>query len=694
MDEINIDGFLSECPTLFCCNVLHDQLLQVTPTSVRLVDCSSLQLLTHWDPPLGSSITVAHASPTQVLVALGGGVLVLLEVGQEKGTITQTATTTLEHEISCLHLNLVGADPLRASHVALGMWTDITVRVLELPSLRELSRDVLGVDILPRSVLFSRFASSTYLFCGLGDGTLFTYILDPDTSSLTDKKKSHMGTQPITLSNFQSNQVDYAFVACDRPAVIYLHRGKLLFSNVNLGQINQMAAFNPEAFQGCLAFANEENLLIGTIDQVQKLHIRKIPLQEQPRRIAHQASSQTYLASTIAYADSELDADASMDSPASNETSFLRLFDEQSFEVLDAIELPAFEQVCSLISAPAGAAGQHVYIVGTALAYPNEEEPDKGRILVLQVVQGKLSQVAEQPTKGAVYSLCTLGSYLVASINSRVQMYQWVESSVAEELTTYTLVPHAHVVANIVALYLKSYGDYIIVGDMMKSISVLAYKPVTKTLEEVARDYNPQWTTAVHHLEDRVFYGAEHTGNLFALTRNSKGVTEEERSRLQVTGMFHVGDQINVFRSGSLVMDLLTGSEAKGEVKEDSKAELDAMDVGQPSVWSAIQPQVLFGTVHGVLGVVAPLAASQHRFLSALQSQLQQVIHGVGGFKHQQWRMFVNERKSEECLNVIDGDLIECCSDLPPNTQQQIASALGLSVDEMMKRVDDLTRIH
>jgi len=37
-----------------------------------------------------------------------------------------------------------------------------------------------------------------------------------------------------------------------------------------------------------LALANNSTLLIGTIDEIQKLHIRTVPLHESPRRIAYQ----------------------------------------------------------------------------------------------------------------------------------------------------------------------------------------------------------------------------------------------------------------------------------------------------------------------------------------------------------------------------------------------------------------------
>ena len=36
-----------------------------------------------------------------------------------------------------------------------------------------------------------------------------------------------------------------------------------------------------------LAIASDDNLIVGSVDEIRKLHIRTFPLREQPRRIAH-----------------------------------------------------------------------------------------------------------------------------------------------------------------------------------------------------------------------------------------------------------------------------------------------------------------------------------------------------------------------------------------------------------------------
>lgn len=63
-----------------------------------------------------------------------------------------------------------------------------------------------------------------------------------------------------------------------------------------------MASFHSASFPGSLAIAKEASLAIGTIDEIQKLHMRTVPLREQPRRIAHQEASKSFAVLTLARA--------------------------------------------------------------------------------------------------------------------------------------------------------------------------------------------------------------------------------------------------------------------------------------------------------------------------------------------------------------------------------------------------------
>ncbi|KAJ1492464.1 Cleavage/polyadenylation specificity factor, A subunit, partial [Baffinella frigidus] len=84
-------------------------------------------------------------------------------------------------------------------------------------------------------------------------------------------------------------------------------------------------------------------------------------------------------------------------------------------------------------------------------------------------------------------------------------------------------------------------------------------------------------------------------------------------------------------------------------------------------------PTLIFGTVNGVIGVIAALPPSEFAFMLKVQVALNQVVKGVGGLKHEDWRSFQNERVplGRESKGFIDGDLIESFLDLRRDTMEQ-----------------------
>lgn len=654
LEETEIEGFDSQVQTLFCQDAVHNQLLQVTANSVRLVSSTSRDLRHEWKAPSGFSVNVATANTTQVLLATGGGHLVYLEIGD--GILTEKKHAKLEFEVSCLDINPIGDSSTYSQLAAVGMWTDVSVRIFSLPGLDLIRKEHLGGEIIPRSVLLCAFEGVSYLLCALGDGHLFNFLLNTSTGELSDRKKVSLGTQPITLRTFSSKNTTHVFAASDRPTVIYSSNKKLLYSNVNLKEVSHMCPFNSAAFPDSLAIAKEGELTIGTIDDIQKLHIRTIPLGEHARRICHQEQSRTFAICTYKYCQS---------STEESENHYVRLVDDQTFEFISTYPFDAFEHGCSVISCSFADDSNAYYCVGTAYVLPEESEPSKGRILIFMVEDGKLQLIAEKETKGAVYSLNAFNGKLLAAINQKIQLYKWMLRDDGVRELQSECGHHGH----ILALYVQTRGDFIVVGDLMKSMSLLIYKHEEGAIEERARDYNSNWMTAVEILDDDVYLGAENNFNLFTVRKNSEGATDEERGRLESVGEYHLGEFINRFRHGSLVMRL-----------PDS-------DVGQI-------PTVIYGTVNGAIGVIASLPHEQYLFLEKLQSNLVKVIKGVGGLSHEQWRSFSNEKKTSEAKNFLDGDLIESYLDLSRNRMEEIAKAMDVSVEELSKRVEELTRLH
>ncbi|XP_047333166.1 DNA damage-binding protein 1-like [Impatiens glandulifera] len=653
LEETEIDGFCSEVQTLFCHDAVYNQLVQVTSSSVRLVSSINRELRHEWHARSGYSINVATANATQVLLATGSGHLIYLEIGD--GILTETKHAQLEYDVSCLDLSPIGENAKHSQLAAVGMWTDISVQIFSLPDLNLITKENLGGEIIPRSVLLCSLEGVSYLLCALGDGHLLSFLLNINTGELTDRKKVSLGTQPITLRTFSSKNTTYVFAASDRPTVIYSSNKKLLYSNVHLKEVIHMCPFNSAAFPDSLGIAKEGELSIGTIDDIQKLHIRSIPLGEQARRICHQEQTRTFGICSLKYNQSNTEE---------TEMHFVRLLDDQTYEFISTYALDQYEYGCSIISCSFSDDHNVYYCIGTAYVMPEENEPTKGRILVFLVEDQKLQLITEKETKGSVYSLNSFNGKLLTAINQKIQLFKWT----TRDDGTRELMPECGHHGHILALYVQTRGDFIVVGDLMKSISLLIYKNEEGAIEECARDYNANWMSAVEILDDDVYLGAENNFNLFTVRKNSEGATDEERSRLEVVGEYHLGEFINRFRQGSLVMQ-----------SPDS-------EMGQI-------PTVIFGTVNGVIGIIASLNHEQYVFFEKLQSNMRKVIKGVGGLSHEQWRSFY-EKKTVDARNFLDGDLIESFLDLGRGRMEEISMSMSVPVEELMNRVEEMARLH
>ncbi|XP_061132404.1 DNA damage-binding protein 1 [Syngnathus typhle] len=698
VEETELPGFVDNQQTFYCGNVAHQQLIQITSGSVRLVLQDNKALVSEWKEPQGRNISVAACNHTQVVLAVGRALYYLQILA---GELKQISNTDMEHEVACLDITPLGEGGGESPLCAVGLWTDISARVLKLPCFTALHKEMLGGEIIPRSILMTTFEGSYYLLCALGDGALFYFGLDLQTGALSERKKVTLGTQPTVLRTFRSLSTSNVFACSDRPTVIYSSNHKLVFSNVNLKEVNYMCPLNSEGYPDSLALANNSTLTIGTIDEIQKLHIRTVPLYESPRRICYQEVSQCFgvlssrveiqdvsgttsavrpSASTQALSSSVSSSKLFPSSTSPHETSFgdevevhsLLVVDQHTFEVLHAHQFLPSEYALSMVSCRLGKDPSVYFVVGTAMVYPEEAEPKQGRIIVFHYTDGKLQTVAEKEVRGAVYSMLEFNGKLLASINSTVRLYEWTaEKELRTECNHYN---------NIMALYLKTKGDFILVGDLMRSVLLLAYKAMEGNFEEIARDFNPNWMSAVEILDDDNFLGAENAFNLFVCQKDSAATTDEERQHLQEVGLFHLGEFVNVFCHGSLVLQ----------------------NLGESS--TPTQGSVLFGTVNGMIGLVTSLSEGWYSLLLDLQNRLNKVIKSVGKIEHSFWRSFHTERKTDHATGFIDGDLIESFLDLGRAKMQEVVSTLQIddgsgmkreaTVDEVIKIVEELTRIH
>ena len=372
---------------------------------------------------------------------------------------------------------------------------------------------------------------------------------------------------------------------------------------------------------------------------------------------------------------------------------------------LISIDLEPFEMILDVTSvslctssSSSGETYKPFILIGTAYSYPDEDEPSQGRVLVVECNSGEsgnlksdteedemvtrcVRHVTQMPTRGGVYSITPFyGGTVMITVNSKTHLCKLnLGDNEIGELTLMGAGHHGHMIS----LYCKSLADersskggsssgkqLAIVGDLMRSISLVEYLPKHQVIEELARDYNSNFCTSIEMLTDNIYLGSENFANLFVLRHNADAPSEEARVRLDTIGEYHLGEMINTMKRGSLVMPSNAGGNSSAKTANESKSEKSSFEGNAIEI--AVGSQTLFGTVDGTIGSIMGLGGSTFAFLGCLQRAIFAIVRPVGDLSHERHRHYEADGRVRPSRGFIDGDLVECFLDLNRPTMERI----------------------
>ncbi|CAO3588837.1 unnamed protein product [Absidia cylindrospora] len=675
--------------TLMAGNVVDDMMIQVTDKSVRLMDAYGL--VDEWRSS-SCMITVAALNATQCVVSLGFGRLVALDIDRTMRRLVVIGETQLAQDVACI--DITPTMMMAADVIAVGVWQQSGMVVLLRmdASMAVVAHESLGN--IPRSILMARLENIRYLLVGLGDGQVYNFRLDGTGGyGLWDKKRSFLGKLPIVLGTFSSNDMTHVFAASDKPSVIHSRNQKLVYSNVNLKEVRHVTSFNSASFPDAVALTTRDGLVIGQMEEIQKLHITKIPIKDTPRRIIYQETSHTFGVITERLASDAYTLNST--------TGGFEILDDQSFTVLDRIYFKQYERPLAAITLTFDQDENEYYVIATGRDSDAFETTSSGRILVLQVQQqqqqehrtlGKrLSLVHQIRTQGGmVEQLRAFQGKLIASVRGNLEMYEWKRQSRHLELIC------SHQLASITES-LATHGDYIMAGDMIASVTVLKYDGSKQppVLEEVAADETVREVTSMEALSDTLTLGAERDGHLFVVERATPvtaATASLEDPLLETVSEWHLGELVQRFQFGTL------GNNAD---HPDTKQHTSPTQPKSTSSSSSSSSTLIFATVNGAIGLVADLSEDRFKLLWHMQNNMTKVVKSVGDLSHADWRSVCTMDRKEESSHFIDGDLIESFLDLTPQQMQQVVDGhqyggkkLDHSIEDLCKVVEELMSLH
>lgn len=315
--------------------------------------------------------------------------------------------------------------------------------------------------------------------------------------------------------------------------------------------------------------------------------------------------------------------------------------------------------------------------IGTAYLQ-GEDVAGRGRVLLFSVgrntdnTQSLVSEVFSKEYKGAISALASLQGHLLVASGPKITLYKWN----ATELTPVAFfdVPPLHVVS------LNIVKNFILLGDIHKSIYFLSWKEQGCQLSLLAKDYASLDCFATEFLIDGSTLSlmvSDDQKNVQIFYYAPKQSESWKGQKLLSRAEFHVGAHVTKFQRLQM---LSTSSDRTSGAASSSSDKTNRF-------------ALLFATLDGSIGCIAPLDFLTFRRLQSLQRKLVDAVHHMAGLNPRSFRQFKSHGKAHKPGpdNIVDCELLCHYEMLPLEEQLEIAHQIGTTRSQIISNLNDLS---
>ncbi|KII63716.1 DNA damage-binding protein 1 [Thelohanellus kitauei] len=711
--------FIQDAYTLYAGNVVNSQVLQVTELEVRLIDVQKTGI--NFSQKFSQKIQAVSCNGWYLMLASFNKVN-LFSISH---VLEPQATYAFEYQISSLAVSTFtrfesrqsATSPYCPNILAISFWKHAKIAVYSLPNFQFLAEDLFDDRNLIKSIQFVEFASDAmYLFAALTTGELYVYELSNQANLLSKRYKTHIGTYPITLVPFRPSGSSiskelvpgnhlltyypplgkqHVFICTDRPALIHYRVFKISFSYTNKHKIESFCTYNSPRFNNCVVLLTNDDITIGQIGPHSSCGVLTVPIFEAPRKIAFQPESSVFGLVTVR-TESNLLRKKYMNSPMSQRPISLRceavkevpiqpnnvdkvdisslvVIDANTYDPICVYTFPLFEIGCSIASFSDPSLGVPFLAVGTGIITDVSEEPSQGRVALMQLYNRDLSVYAQYSTHGPVYDMLCKGNKMICCISHSV--------TVLTVRSDNTIMCISQISNNVTSLFCKSLDDILIVGDLVRGLSVFQIEESNSELRLIAKLDQLNWITSIECLDSKTFLFTNIDGCVF-LAR-IEPPSEDSTSQvidLKIDMCFNVDQQVNVIKKGTF-----TRNTTRDKLIDNKHS-------------------IMFGTSSGMIGTLIDIPEPWDSTLEFLQKQIINHLESVGDIDYDIWRSNHCGRYSTAKMKMIDGDLIDGMihSNLSPfkdiisQIPEQFSSDISIEkrLDQITAVVGELSRSH
>ncbi|XP_023520837.1 cleavage and polyadenylation specificity factor subunit 1 isoform X1 [Cucurbita pepo subsp. pepo] len=312
--------------------------------------------------------------------------------------------------------------------------------------------------------------------------------------------------------------------------------------------------------------------------------------------------------------------------------------------------------------------------VGTAYVQ-GEDVAARGRVLLFSVgkdadnSQTLVSEVYSKELKGAISALASLQGHLLIASGPKIILHKWTGAEL-NGIAFYDVPPLYVVSLNIVK-------NFILLGDIHKSIYFLSWKEQGAQLSLLAKDFGSLDCFATEFLIDGSTLSltvSDDQKNIQIFYYAPKSTESWKGQKLLSRAEFHVGAHVTKF----LRLQMLSTTSDRGSSTVSDKTNRFAL---------------LFGTLDGSIGCIAPLDELTFRRLQSLQKKLVDAVPHVGGLNPRSFRQFHSNGKVHRSGpdSIVDCELLCHYEMIPLEEQLEIAQQIGTTRSQILSNLNDLS---
>ncbi|KAM3736444.1 hypothetical protein ACB098_10G164100 [Castanea mollissima] len=305
-----------------------------------------------------------------------------------------------------------------------------------------------------------------------------------------------------------------------------------------------------------------------------------------------------------------------------------------------------------------------------------EDVAARGRVLLFSVgkntdnPQNLVSEVYSKELKGAISALASLQGHLLIASGPKIILHKWTGTEL-NGVAFFDAPPLYVVSLNIVK-------NFILLGDIHKSIYFLSWKEQGAQLSLLAKDFGSLDCFATEFLIDGSTLSltvSDDQKNIQIFYYAPKMSESWKGQKLLSRAEFHVGAHVTKF----LRLQMLSASSDRtGAAPGSDKTNRFAL---------------LFGTLDGSIGCIAPLDELTFRRLQSLQRKLVDAVAHVAGLNPKSFRQFRSNGKAHRPGpdSIVDCELLCDYEMLPLEEQLEIANQIGTTRSQILSNLTDLS---